>query len=224
MAVVRRPPTISRQVVAVAPKQADAEHDAATTAAVPGTPGEAETAAAPTPPAHLWAMLLGLGLTAAGLWASYLITVYNPAGVFEVSSEMSIFAGLVVVTAAVERFMEPFTRWMPGRSAQQRYDWALAAMENGVGSTVAAAKAKADRDQARADKGVITWGLATGFSTVLAASGGFYLLRMLAETPTSWDGVPTFIDALVTGLVIGSGTKPVHDLISRAQPIPKDEK
>ncbi|MBB5872498.1 hypothetical protein F4553_005932 [Allocatelliglobosispora scoriae] len=224
MAVVRRPPTINRQVVAVAPKQADAEHDNETTVAVPRTPDDAETAASPTPAAHLWAMLLGLGLAAAGLWGGYLITVYNPATAFDAGSEMSIFAGLVVVTAAVERFMEPFTRWMPGRAAQQRYDWALAAMENGVGSTVAAAKAKAERDQARADKGIITWGLATGVSTALAASGGFYLLRMLSATPTTWDGVPAFIDALVTGLVIGSGTKPVHDLISRAQPIPKDEK
>lgn len=222
MAVVRRPATVVRHV-AVAPKQADGEHDTEATIAVPKTPGDAETAASPSQPAHLWAMLLGLGLAGVGLWGAYLVTVYNPAGTFEVSSEMSIFAGLVVVTAAVERFMEPFTRWMPGKTAQQRYDWAVAAMENGVGSTVAAAKAKAERDQARSDKGMITWGLATGVSTVLAAAGGFYLLRMLAAD-ADWNVVPNYIDALVTGLVIGSGTKPVHDLITRAQPIPKDEK
>jgi hypothetical protein len=29
--------------------------------------------------------------------------------------------------------------------------------------------------------------------------------------------VPPWIDALVTGLVVGSGTKPLHDLIIKAQ-------
>jgi hypothetical protein len=219
MAVVRRLPT--HQVI-VAPKQADGAHDN-TEVPKPLAPNEAETAASPTKPAHLWAFGVGLLLLGLGLWVAYLITVYNDITTFQVSSEGSIFAGLVVVTAAVERFMEPFTRWMPGRTAQERYDWAIAAMENGVGSALAAAKAKADRDQSRADRGIITWGLATGAATVMAAAGGFYLLRMLAAD-VDWNGVPAYVDALVTGLVIGSGTKPVHDLITRAQGKPAEEK
>lgn len=219
MAVVRRTPGVTPRLAP--PAQPGGTHDEAAAPTVPTSPADADSAAAPTQPAHLWAMLVGLGLAAVGLGSAYLITVYGSATPFQVSSEMSIFAGLVVVTAAVERFMEPFTRWMPGKTAQHRYDWAVAAMENGVGSTVEAARAKADRDQARADKAMITWGLATGFSTVLAAAGGFYLLRMLSAD-TDWSGVPAYVDALVTGLVIGSGTKPVHDLITRAQ-APKEE-
>ena len=53
-------------------------------------------------------------------------------------------------------------------------------------------------------------------ATLLAASSGFYLLRMLAADP-GWNGVAVWADALVTGLVVGSGTKPLHDLINRMQ-------
>jgi hypothetical protein len=34
-----------------------------------------------------------------------------------------------------------------------------------------------------------------------------------------WDpqSIPLWVDALVTGLVVGTGTKPLHDLISKLQ-------
>ena len=31
------------------------------------------------------------------------------------------------------------------------------------------------------------------------------------------DGVAVWVDAVVTGVMVGSGTKPLHDLITRAQ-------
>jgi hypothetical protein len=39
---------------------------------------------------------------------------------------------------------------------------------------------------------------------------------MLSANP-GWDAVPAWVDALVTGLVVGSGTKPLHDVLSRVQ-------
>ncbi|MCP2324640.1 hypothetical protein HDA40_003147 [Hamadaea flava] len=205
MAVVRRTGTIPQQAK---PKE--------TTGQQTTEPADAETAAVPTMPAHLWAFGVGLALVGGGLLAAWAIWANGPVNTFRATSEGSIFAGLVVVTAAVERVLEPFTRWLPGRTAQHRYDWALAAMENGAGTTAATAKAKADLEQAKADKGIIAWGLATGLATVMSASGGFYLLHMLAENP-QWDAVPAWVDSLITGLIVGSGTKPVHDLISRVQ-------
>ena len=90
-------------------------------------------------------------------------------------------------------------------------------MENGVpGATNAAAHYKAAVDSARASRGVLMWGLATAVSTVLSAGGGFCLLRLISASPT-WDGIPVWADALITGLVVGSGTKPLHDLINRNQ-------
>jgi hypothetical protein len=206
MAVVRRGGT------ATIPQQST-PGDAA---APPKVIGDADAAAVPTMPAHLWAFTVSLLLVGGGLLGSWLIWNTSQVATFRATSEGSIFAGIVVFTAAVERVLEPFMRWLPGRAAQHRFDWALAAMENGVGSTVAAAKAKADAEQARADKGVLAWGLATGMATVMSASGGFYLLHMIAANP-QWNAIPTWVDALVTGLIVGSGTKPVHDLISRVQ-------
>jgi hypothetical protein len=71
-------------------------------------------------------------------------------------------------------------------------------------------------DRARSNRTIVVWGLATGFATLLSAGGGFYLLHMLSASPT-WDAVPAWVDALVTGLVVGSDTKPLHDVLSRVQ-------
>jgi hypothetical protein len=39
---------------------------------------------------------------------------------------------------------------------------------------------------------------------------------MLSADP-NWNGVSYWADCLITGLVVGSGTKPLHDLITRVQ-------
>jgi hypothetical protein len=136
---------------------------------------------------------------------------------FQMDSGPSVFFALFVFSASVERILEPFTRWMPGRGQQERYEKAVADMENGVpGATNAAAHYKAAVDQARASRGVLMWGLATLIATLLSAASGFYLLRLLSASPT-WSGVEVWVDALVTGLVVGSGTKPLHDVINRVQ-------
>jgi hypothetical protein len=60
------------------------------------------------------------------------------------------------------------------------------------------------------------WSLATAVATAAAGASGFYLLHMIAAS--DWSGsIPIWVDALVTGLVVGTGTKPLHDLITRAQ-------
>jgi hypothetical protein len=66
-----------------------------------------------------------------------------------------------------------------------------------------------------ANRTVLIWGLATAVATVASAISGFYLLHSIAGA--TWDGIPVWADALITGLIVGSGTKPVHDLITRAQ-------
>jgi hypothetical protein len=174
-------------------------------------------AAVPSRPAHPWAVVVGLGSAVAGGFGAWNVNQMMSPSVFEVGNDMSTFLALFVFAAAVERILEPITRWMPGRVEQERYEKAIADMDNGVpGATNAAAHYKAAVDRARAARGVIMWGLATGLSTILAAGAGFCLLRMIAANST-WNGIPIWVDALVTGLVVGSGTKPLHDLINRVQ-------
>jgi hypothetical protein len=182
----------------------------------PGQPPEM-AAAVPSMPAKGWAMFAGLGLAAAGAFGAWSVNTMMQPSPFQVGDSWSTFGALFVFAAAVERVLEPFSRWMPGRAEQERYEKAVADMENGVpGATNAAAHYKAAVDSARASRGVIMWGLATAIATVLSAGGGFYILRALSANP-SWNGVAVWVDALVTGLVVGSGTKPLHDVITKVQ-------
>jgi hypothetical protein len=79
------------------------------------------------------------------------------------------------------------------------------------------------------------WAIASTLAMVLCASVGIFLLRSV-ETPSSTAAAavakatsgstggpgPTslpnrWVDLVVTGLVVGAGTKPLHDLISNIQ-------
>jgi hypothetical protein len=220
MALVRRTVAVGRAQVQAVGSTAIPHQGATGVAPVPGAPaaGQELAAAVPSLPAKPWAVVTGLGLTVASAAGAWNINQLMAPSVFEVSSQMSVFAALFVFSAAVERVLEPFSRWLPGRSQQERYEKAVADMENNVpGATNAAAHYKAAVDQARSSRGILMWGLATSAATVLAASSGFYLLRMINANPTGWGAVPVWADALVTGLVVGSGTKPLHDLINKIQ-------
>jgi hypothetical protein len=46
-----------------------------------------------------------------------------------------------------------------------------------------------------------------------SAATGIYLLHIVVASPVS----PQALDIVTTGLVIGGGTKPLHDLISRIE-------
>jgi hypothetical protein len=93
-----------------------------------------------------------------------------------------------------------------------------------------AAAAQAELDQRRADKAVAYWALASILGLLLSATLGIYLLHIvglrsdgLAADGTwavgilSATGIRHMLDLLVTGLAIGGGTKPLHDLISNLQ-------
>lgn len=140
--------------------------------------------AVPAPPARMTAVVGALTFAAAGGFGAWLMGEQMDVQPFRVGGDMSAFAGLIAFAAAVERVLEPLTRWMPGR---------------------------------REDRALVAWGIATALATVLAAGSGFYLMRMIAES-SAWGGVPAWVDALVTGLVVGTGTKPLHDLFTRIQP------
>jgi hypothetical protein len=162
-------------------------------------------------------VLAGLGLTGVGAAGAWNIHEMMRPTAFQVGDSPSIFAALLVVSAAVERVLEPFSRFMPGRRAQTRYEQAVADAENGVpGAMRAAAQHKAEVESARASRGILMWGLATLIATLMSAASGFTLLRALAASP-GWDGVAPWADALITGIVVGTGTKPVHDALMRLQ-------
>jgi hypothetical protein len=226
MALVRRttvegrPATPSPTPTALTvPRQPSAaDIDEAASAAAAGPPEE--IAAAPDRPARLWTVLLALALVAGGGAAAYAIDQAHSVPTVPPLPAATTVLALLLFAVLVERLLEPFTRWLPGRGARNRYEQEVADLANHLPAatlgSVAAAKARVG--QRRAEKAVLAWGLAGAAATALAAAAGFHLLRiLLAAEPAAWDTVPVWVDALVTGLVVGSATKPVHDLLSRMQ-------
>jgi hypothetical protein len=126
------------------------------------------------------------GLAALGTLGAFCVQRWgtNPTPL-RLGNQMSVFGLMFVFSAAVERLLEPFTQWLPGRGSKQRSEQAVAAMANG-----------------------------NGMAPLVSSAGGFYVLRSLAENP-QWGVIPRWTDALLNGLVVGSGTKPLHDWVAR---------
>jgi len=190
---------------------------------VPGTapaPGAPHAASTPSRPASPLAVLATFALLAAGGAAGYAMIRWGTrAEPFRIGNQTSAYAGAAAFAAAVERFLEPFAQWLPGRRHKAQYEAIVAALANGdpraTLEAVSAAQARLDRSTA--NRAVLIWGLASAVATVVAAAGGFYLLHMIAADNWNPSAIPLWVDAMVTGMVVGTGTKPLHDLISRWQ-------
>ena len=187
--------------------------------AVPAWAANAEAAAVASKGAGLSTVVVGFVLVAVGAFVAYALNRWgNHAVPFKIGNQTSAYAGIIVFAGAVERFLEPFAHWLPGAKTKNEYEATVAALTNGHPAVslreVAAAKARMDR--ALANRTVLLWSLATALATAAAGASGFYLLHMIAAADWSTQ-LPNWVDALVTGLVVGTGTKPLHDLIIRAQ-------
>jgi hypothetical protein len=189
---------------------------------------------------------IAFGILAAGTAASYWTWRGLSPADFMPSSNYAVYAGLFVMAVAIERVLEPFSGWIAQRAAKTataagaaEVSHALAADSTSHGK--AQAKAKAAQKVVHLslpDRAVLMWAAASVLAMFACAALGIFLLRSV-ETPSATGGtststsaqsqnsVPTGptpakspnrpLDLLVTGLVVGAGTKPLHDLISQIQ-------
>ena len=118
----------------------------------------------------------------------------SSASTYRIGSEWSAFAGLCILALAIERALEPFSRKLGPDSTEH--------------------KEAGDRGQVetcRRPTAVVTWGVATGLAFLLCAQLNITLLQAVRANGS---GQPPFwADLLVTGLVVGADTKPLHDLV-----------
>ncbi|MET8351256.1 MULTISPECIES: hypothetical protein [unclassified Micromonospora] len=187
-----------------------------------GTDREAElTVVAASQQAGPGAVVAGFGLIAVGSVAGWMIWRSGAAAAkIQPKDTTAVFLTLLVFAAAVERILEPFSRWLPGRAAEAALTRTVAEVNGRVDSPTeadreAVAVATAAVARAKANRTIVAWGLASGLATVASSAGGFYVLHAVAGS--DWNGVAVWVDAIVTGVMVGSGTKPLHDLINRAQ-------
>ncbi len=182
-----------------------------------GPPPLEEAAAAPDRPPRWWILLIALVLLAAGGAACWLIDAAYRVPEAPVDNVAAVVVTLVLAALVVERLVEPLTRWLPGRRARFRYEQQIADLANRApqASLAAVAAAKAGMVQRRAERALLAWALASVLAAAGAAAVGFPLLRSLLTAPASVSSVPLWVDTFATGVVVGTLTRPVHDLLAR---------
>jgi hypothetical protein len=166
-------------------------------------PGEGE---------QLKSIFVALGFASACLTVAWLWHRNTPSA-YRVGSQWGAFAGLFILALAIERALEPFSRWLGPDTTMRKdkRDKALVSarpddMENITMEYQPAV------DMCRRLTAIVTWGVATGLAFLLCALLNITLMQAISA---SGSGEPPFTaDLLVTGLVVGAGTKPLHDLVS----------
>ena len=180
-----------------------------------GAPPVGGTAAAEPPAvqADLPYVAVAYVLVIAGAFAGRVLWYLAHHPTVTVVAGVSTFAPLYIFSQSIERVLEPFST-MLGRAGGAKKPDAVKARDEAVVGRDPAEAAKWQRivDQIRRNTAAITWGLASLLGMLASGAFGILLLQMIG-----FKDVPAFWDIAVTGLAIGSGTKPLHDLISNLQ-------
>jgi uncharacterized membrane protein YbhN (UPF0104 family) len=182
-------------------------------------------------------LVIGFAILLAGLFVSWLVyrlvdpTDYLPSGNY------TAFAGLFVAALAIERLLEPFSGLvLPStdeKKVQRDEHLALARVAQTPAAEQTAIAAQKNYARARASRAVILWAVASLVGMLMAAVFGLFLIRTTTTTAgtnaqpgfrsvgsdhkTAPNDPNRLLDLLVTGLVVGAGTKPLHDLVTRIQ-------
>jgi hypothetical protein len=192
----------------------------------PKPPQNPAPAPAPDPPppydpkinAQLWRrwwVPAGIAAVVGGFWCAVWINggFVPPKTVPVLATGFNPFALLFVMALAIERVIQPFAPFLgPNSAIPKKHLHAMRIAK--PDDTKAIADAQAALADARNQTAFVTWGVASGLAAILAAALHITLLR----TMISGNGGPQFwLDLLLTGLIVGAGTKPLNDLWTRLQ-------
>jgi branched-subunit amino acid ABC-type transport system permease component len=134
------------------------------------------------------------------------------------------YAAVIAASAALERFLEPLSHFLlpsskkKQKAAESRNEAANAAANPSMGAKDVqpfvqnAADDQADVETRSSERAILFWAIASVCGLVISGSFGLFLLQSVATSH-----VNPYLDIIVTGLTIGAGTKPTHDLIATMQ-------
>ena len=175
--------------------------------------------------AKWWLVLSSYGLLALGVWLGNLIASRSTGVTFTPSTDtfgtIGLLALFFVMAEAMERLMEPvaelnlkFIGSARKGKQNQRDLKAKVAEESSDPSTrnenaTAAANSDAEANGIAANTKVFIWALASFIAMLASGATKVYFLQALG-----FNGIPDYLNVLITGLVIGGGTKPLHDLVT----------
>jgi hypothetical protein len=140
----------------------------------------------------------------------------NTSSAYRIDSQWGAFAGLFILALAIERALEPFSRKLGPDTTRLKAarDRILASAQADDMENIAV-ECQLGVEMCRRLTAVVTWGVATGFAFFLCAQMNITLMQAVSAKGS---GAPPFwADLLVTGLVVGAGTKPLHDLVSNIE-------
>jgi hypothetical protein len=162
----------------------------------------------------VWAIVI-VGVGSVGAWLTFKAAKPD---FFAPKSDYSVFAGLFIAALALERLLEPFSKWLPPDTdlLKAQLDRLVAQAERSKKKSdlVAAADKQAELDRARGSRAVLLWATASVLAMFGAALLGLFLLRSVVAVDAAHPGPNRFLDLFITGLAVGAGTKPLHELTS----------
>lgn len=176
----------------------------------------------------LWAVV-SVAIVAVGYAVALGVHSWKDPSALVVGQDFSIFAFLYIAAQAIERILEPVSLLLPSQEkdagqAEQAKATAKASLAAGNATSAQenlqqAANSRALADDISLARGLLLWSFASILGFLASAFLGLYLLNsVVAHTAGDALSHPArWLDILVTGLAIGGGTKPLHDLISNIQ-------
>ena len=171
-------------------------------------------------PTQAWTILAVLLVWGAFEWAiAHNAGASPPPDLGALREGIGPFALLYIAAQAIERLLEPASGLLgfkktAAKKAEEK------ATEAASAPTKASAEEPAQESAAAQDqvdritqmRAMLLWAAATALGFWVSGTLGIYLLALVLEKAPGRD-----LDILVTGLAIGGGTKPLHDLISKLQ-------
>ena len=173
----------------------------------------------------LWYTVLGLGIPAAAFFMAWGLHGSN-SSTYRIDGQWGALTGLFILALAIERVLEPFSRKLGPDTTRLKAERDKKVGDLGGppadGGNKTAADFQSAVEMSRRLTAVVTWGMATGLAFLLCAELNITLLQ--AVRANSSGQPPFWADLLVTGLVVGAGTKPLHDLVSDIEQCKDDKK
>src|SRR5215472_981104 len=164
---------------------------------------------------QFWYTILGLGLAVGGFFTAWRLHG-SASSTYRIDNQWSALTGLFILALAIERALEPFSRKLGPDTTKRKVkrDEAVARPRR-AGQQDRAPEFQNAIEISRRLTAVVTWGVATGLGFLLCAVLNITLLQAVRANGS---GQPPFwADLLVTGLVVGAGTKPLHDLVANIE-------
>jgi hypothetical protein len=192
-------------------------------------PAAAEPPAAPP----RGALLISYGVAVGGFVAGNALSLILKPGAFTPLDGFSALALFYIAAQAIERAIEPFTGLVKvapeaGQPAASKTEAEshravslaaayAAAPEETQGFVNTAARWQRVIDEIRANTTLYAWGFATALGALASGMLGLYLMKAVGA-----GAVPNWLDIIATGLIVGGGSKALHDVIKSIEKSKED--